>query len=264
MLRIALPFLLLIVAGCEMLESGTDLEAGEILFRIQEAHMEQTPTDPVLTLQLETADSYPCVNYAIGFARSRVRGGLLYTIRGVDEPRICLTAFGPAFGIDVFDLGPGVWEVGFRHFGATIRFAVTITEDAVRIGNATPAEGAVRPEHALYWRYPRNSFALYCRSNTSPALCREFEERLRALIDLEQLPVPEEGIWPYQIASPEGDTHRSEAFYRYANETDWETARQALVRFTTERLSPQPEAAIWLVNWRQDTVQSWTIAQNTP
>jgi len=88
--------------------------------------------DPLL-LVLQTEDIYPCLNYRLA-AALRVEDDTIVVVLGcVFPPPICLDALGPAgFNGDI-DLAPGAYVLELRAQGATDRYRVDVSSDAVRV-----------------------------------------------------------------------------------------------------------------------------------
>jgi hypothetical protein len=127
------PVALAVVAGCGLLDSW--LDTSPLSFSIYEGYfVNPPPPPPHIALIVTTETQYPCMNYrldgALRVAGTTLRVDIPGTVR---EPRICLTAIGPAGFRSALPVTTGTYTLEFRRAGLTDRYLIRVTVDAIEI-----------------------------------------------------------------------------------------------------------------------------------
>ena len=131
------------------------------------------------------------------------------------------------------------------------RYQVNITPEQVKVESTSSAFSGF--SEAIYLRYPKNSFALSCRTTPDdPTGCTDFKETLLSAIpDLAEFTFGP-GKIPYPVKLSSNELEPPPTFYRYEKEEDFEHAGELVVNFT--RLSTTPR--VTLVNWKDNRFSS--------
>ncbi|MBI1804763.1 MAG: hypothetical protein HY033_13565 [Ignavibacteriae bacterium] len=235
---------------------------GKVSLRIAEEFTRyDSASTPVLMLTMRTYDIYECFNFRIDYRLIRTNNEFDVTIFGVTAPSICLDALGPATSRDSFDVSPGEYHLAVHLHNMTDIYTVTVSESAVQL---TAHDSSVsRPEASLFWRYPRQSFAVYCGTLTSTSwMCTAFYDTLIHHLPLQEIEPPNVGVWPYSLESSGHYYDAPTRFYRYATEADFDSAGALLKRFAKTVIDTNAGVSVWMQNWRNKEYFSWML--NSP
>lgn len=249
-----------ILAGCGP-KNIQPLE-GRILFCVKEAYIGAAEgVEPTLYLFMETEKIYPCMNYSIEADIELQGTALNVDIRGVYQPEICLTALGPAVKGEFLKMEDGVYSLKFRN-GPVFQssYEVSIADDAVIVTEFS-GQTFTLPKFNVWWRYPRNSFAVICGTTTETAwVFEDFLGRLQAGVDLVAHEFPPHGEIGYPRA-PQGHqiNHPSRCFI-HEGDADFAAAGEILREYVRDVIGGMTGVSIWLLNWKNESFRSWTMA----
>ncbi len=249
--------LLALFSGCDSAAAGLAY-TGTLAVGLADLQSNTDPTArPQPTLALATDEIFGCANYRLNVAVRRSGRTLDLTVRDVELlGEVCLTALGPATFQTPLDVPAGTYRLRIRTGGAVDEYDLRVEADRLVL-DSVRAERTRVPE-PLVWRYPERSFVYTCGTFTGDeALCGQFQARLEAAVALSEVAVPSEGVWPYP-REPAGYYHNAPSrVYRYASETDFETAKDLLHVFTAEALVGRMGVGLAVANWRGDAGLSW-------
>lgn len=262
--RVVFPLFLVGVfslAGC----SPKDIRAleGRIFFSVQESYRQMAEgVEPSLYLSMETEKAYECCNYSIVADYQRAGAVQKVDIRGIEVPVICLTAFGPARGDRFLELEEGVYTLEFR-YGPLFRsvYKMTISREAVAINQTSGLAGLFTvPKFTVWWRYPRNSFAVICGTTTDKVwIYEDFLGRLRAAVDLTAHIFPPAGEIGYPRAPQGHQVNHPARYFVYRSEADFAAAGAVLRAYVRDVIGQTQGVSIWLLNWKNESFRSWMM-----
>jgi len=234
-----------------------DSLSGEILIFFGEGHPYSSDTgNPVFFMSQKTAFIYPNYNNSIAQDIKVSPGELEFSHKGVFFPDVQADAFGPATSRSSFKMETGVYRILFEYRDMTDRYDVTIDDSLVRIVQLD--SNYTQSTHQLFWRYRPQSFAVSC--GASAETCQEFVDSLLASLTLTEFFYPENGVIPFirrWVGQSNGGSTR---FFEYDNEDDFHLARDALERFTLNKIASQKGISITIESWRNEWARSWQFS----
>jgi hypothetical protein len=254
---------LIVLSSCAAPPADLNAREGRIFFSVSEVFRNGAEgVEPSLGLGQETEKIYGCCNYSIAASLHRFGGRLNISIEGIEMYDVCLTALGPATRLDLLELEEGVYDLEFMDGPNRCHYILTVTENAFLVadppGVAPP--GFVKPKFRVWWRYPRNSFAVLCGTMEDSAWVNEdFLQKLRAAVGLEEITFPADGELGYPRA-PEGHwVDHPARYFAYAAESDFAAAGEVLEAYVRDVIGRMPGVGIWLINWKNQSFRSWMM-----
>lgn len=251
--------LILFGLSCTDFGAGTNTTIeGRVSVRIFEGYpLLERPDNPTILLGMQTERIYPCFNYSILADVFSGPGAITVFLKGIHRPEDCLRAVGPATYLKPLPLSPGSHHLVFAHGSASDRFMVEVTTSSIRI-SPTTATVAVVPSR-LVWRIPAKSFAYICGTTAETAwMCDAFRDSLLSIASLREFSFPDSGEIPYPTASTGHWNDTPARYFLYADEADYDSAGAMLRRFAREVIGSNQGISIYLQNWRNVTIRSWT------
>lgn len=236
---------------------------GRFFFGVREAYPGgKAGVEPSLLLSMETEKIYSCCNYSIETFFQRLGSLLSVDIRGILQPDICLTALGPAFWGDFLELEEGVYSLEFMDGLQKNVFELTVAQNAVTVAEASGSGvGFALPKYTVFWRYPRNSFAVLCGTMDDTAwIYEDFLSRLRAAVELQEIEFPAYGELGYPRAPQGSHVNHRARFFTYAEESDFQAAGDVLRAYVRDVIGQPQGVSIWLLNWKNESFRSWQMA----
>jgi hypothetical protein len=256
--------LLLLAAGLLVLTacSPKDIQPfeGRLSFQVKESYRQMAEgVEPSICLSMETEKIYECCNYSIVADFLRTNALLMLDIKGIERPAICLTALGPAVGGRFLELGEGVYSLEFR-CGSARRsvYELAVNGEAITIAESSGAGGTFTvPQSTLWWRYPRNSFAVICGTTVETAwIFEDFLGRLQAGVDLVLHEFPPDGEIGYPRAPQGYYVNHPSRFFLYGEAVDFEEAGEILREYVRDVIGGMTGVNIWLLNWKNESFRS--------
>jgi hypothetical protein len=256
--------LLLLAAGLLVLTacSPKDIQPfeGRLSFQVKESYRQMAEgVEPSICLSMETEKIYECCNYSIVADFLRTNALLMLDIKGIERPAICLTALGPAVGGRFLELGEGVYSLEFR-CGSARRsvYELAVNGEAITIAESSGAGGTFTvPQSTLWWRYPRNSFAVICGTTVETAwVFEDFLGRLQAGVDLVLHEFPPDGEIGYPRAPQGYYVNHPSRFFLYGEAVDFEEAGEILREYVRDVIGGMTGVNIWLLNWKNESFRS--------
>jgi len=252
---------LVLLAACA--QKNITTREGRFFFAVSEAYPGgKEGIEPSLFLSMETEKIYPCCNYSIETFFQRLGSLLSVNVRGIYKPDICLTALGPAFWGDFLKLEEGVYSLEFLDGFQKSVFELTVAQDSVTVADTSGAGGGFAlPKYTVFWRYPRNSFALLCGTMDDTAwIYEDFLSRLRAAVELQEIEFPAFGELGYPRAPQGHHVNHPARFFSYAEESDFQAAGEVLRAYVRDVIGQPLGVSIWLLNWKNESFRSWQMA----
>jgi hypothetical protein len=237
---------------------------GRFFFGVSEAYPGgKEGVEPSLLLSMETEKIYSCCNYSIETFFQRLGSLLSVDIRGILQPDICLTALGPAFWGDFLELEEGVYSLEFMDGLQKNVFELTVAQNAVTVAEASASGvGFALPKYTVFWRYPRNSFAVLCGTMDDTAwIYEDFLSRLRAAVELQEIEFPACGELGYPHAPQGSHVNHPARYFLYGEDTDFAVAGDMLRAYVRDVIGQSQGISIWLLNWKNESFRSWQMGE---
>jgi hypothetical protein len=254
-----LAALIVLLAACA--QKNITASEGRILFAVSESYPGgKEGVEPSLFISMETEKIYPCCNYSIETFFQRVGSLLSVEARGIYKPDFCLTALGPALWGDFLELEEGVYSMELMDGTQKNVFELTVTQDALTVAGASGG-GFALPKSTVFWRYPRNSFAVLCGTMDDSAwIYEDFLSRLRVAVELREIEFPAYGELGYPRA-PEGHhVDHPARFFTYAEDSDFQASGEVLRAYIRDVIGQPQGVSIRLLNWKNESFRSWQMA----
>ncbi len=251
----------MLLSSCEtdFGEGGMSPISGKVAIKVFEGpeHYEEAGVPSVL-LEMHTEQIYPCMNFTIIGDVSTGQGLISVMLRGVYEPELCLTAFGPATYRRALPIGPGVYQLVVYNGFTSDRHTLEVTNSLIRIVPGTSAVSTIPAR--LSWRIPVCSFAYVCGTTTETGwMCEDFADSLLKIPGLREFSFPDSGEIPYPSVSS-GTWHTEPArYFLYATEADYDSAGALLGRYTHAVIGDRQGILLYLLNWRNVWYRSWMM-----
>lgn len=239
----------------------TPLE-GRILFSVGESYRDMSEAGPPgIILGLETEKIYGCCNFRLETSVGRVGGDIVADIRGVDTSGLCLTALGPACFGDFLELPIGRYTLTFRDGFARCEYRLTVDESSLTIERlAGSGEEWAVPEYSVFWRYPRDSFAVLCGTTVETSwIYEDFVARLRDAVGLREIEFPASGELGYPRAPQGHGVDHPGRYFIYEDPDDFAAAGELLRSYVRDVIGPSQGIGITLLNWRNQSFKSWLM-----
>lgn len=252
--RVGMVLLALIaLPSCDIF--GPDVEPldGSLAFRVRELHglTYSEVGEPDVGLLVETEREYSCL-LPLEAELSVTSSVVSVAVRGVGRPEMCPGAVGPASYRTLVPIGAGEHALRFGYAGEIDTYTLVISDQAVEIEGANGRFTA--PAVRRFWRYPPNSFASVCDAGDGhEAACDEFRATLERDLAIEGFTFPPGGVIPYPTAFAAHGRDWRVGYYRYADESTFRQAGEALRAF----MEQHPAVTVYVVNWLNEAYRSW-------
>ena len=256
-----LSAVLVLFAACA--QKNITAREGRLFFAVHEAYPGgKEGVEPSLLLSMETEKIYGCCNFIIDAFIHHLGSLLSVDIRGILQPDICLTALGPACLGHFLELEEGVYSLEFMDGLQKNVFELTVTQDSMTVAEASGSGlGFALPKYTVFWRYPRNSFAILCgMMNDTAWIYEDFISRLRAAVELQEIEFPAYGELGYPRAPQGHHVNHPARFFSYAEESDFQAAGDVLRAYVRDVIGQPQGVSIWLLNWKNESFRSWQMA----
>jgi hypothetical protein len=218
-----------------------------------------TPVSPSLYFKVNTAASFPCINYGIPTIVSLVDRHLNVDLGEITKPNFCLTEVGPATGHAELNLPDGDYTVTISSRGRTDTYGLAVTTSKTSLNSTSTS--FTEPNVVTYYRHPVNSFAFYCSGLLfDESMCSRFADRLTSL-SVEPLTFPNNGVWPYR-ANIGGYYAAPSQYFTYSDQSAWTEAKELLAEYV-RNLDHNCGRLLEVTNWQDDHERSWEIRPNT-
>ena len=162
-------------------------------------------------------------------------------------------------------LEEGVYDLEFMDGPNRCHYVLTVTEKALPFRSpilpASRCPDSPQPKFRVWWRYPRNSFAVLCGTTEDSAWVNEdfLSQKLRAAVELEEITFPADGELGYPRA-PQGHwVDHPARYFVYAAESDFAAAGDVLEAYVRDVIGQMPGVSIWLLNWKNQSFRSWMM-----
>ena len=267
-IQVYLFFLAILLTGCEKElisdhkfdeqyagYSGKDSVSSNVIFSISETYDNSYEVDtPKLRLNIRTTEIYSCMNFELACSEYNSDNTLIIRFNGITHSDICLTALGPAqFNTRILENINTLILIN----GQTIDgYILKITKEKV---DFTPVESSfTKPEYTRYYRYPENSFAYLCGTNSdNQYIYEEFLDTLLTGVELREFVFGSNGVLPYPESSNGYWNDPPAKYFLYSLETDFDKAGEILKAYTDNNLSYGDGTTISLIGWNNKNFRSW-------
>ncbi len=211
---------------------------------------------PSLELHFQTTKIYPCINFGIAITEEVDDYTLIVRFDSIIEHEICLTALGPASAR--IPLSENIQKLVLVNGEEIDSYNLHISDEKVSL---TPADTSFTQIEANTWfRYPENSFAFICGTNTDNTFhCGDFSSILLDSLNIKPFSFDGEGVIPYPISSSGHWNDNSTQFFTYENIEEFEKAGTLLKAYTMENIIPNSGVTLQLVNWKNQYYRSWMM-----
>jgi hypothetical protein len=210
------------------------------------------PQNPAIYLQLVSTNSFPCSNYYYPTSITVVSGSIRVEVGEPVEPKICLTAIGPAKSRVMLPIGEGVFTLELVTWLGTDTYQLSIL--AARLDLAPISASVTSPSWTRVYRYPPDSFELSC----SGPECFRVLEGLLDEHSLTEIMWPSDGLLPYRNQPDGWPMYRS---FRYHGEAEWQAIKEWVSSYDDAGFVC---ALFSVTNWRSETFRSWVATSLTP
>lgn len=242
-------FIATLFTGC--LNNSTKMEniANGINFSAAE-YFEFSKTLPIPAFGLFTNDNTPCGNNLI-YNRIFMSGTELeIEIEGYNKSGSCLGDPGPATALVPIYLENGEYDLKITYKEESDVYSLVLTDSTIQV-SPTRAPLFTTPNSELYWRYPKNSFAVLAGTHSdSLALYTQLFDSLETNFNLTEFTFPDSGSTPYPDSLNGYDVNYPSRFFRYSQDEDMVDAGNFIVRFGREHISDFADNRFILFDWR--------------
>jgi hypothetical protein len=209
---------------------------------------------PSIALSIATALEYPCANVRIDVRSRRARDTVAFTIVGLVDEIICLSAFAPA-GVRVpMPVRPGRYVIAVTRGPVTDRMALTVTR-ARLVVRPLGTLAFIRPDTSEFLRPAAQSFLLTCGTSNVPELCTDLVDWVarqpgvvrRPLSDADRIGVPLYGGYGRTV----------NALFDYAGVRALAPVRRCM-RLVADTLARSVGAGVTLQTAGGEVLRAWT------
>ena len=256
-------FCVLIWSSCNILDPSEEEYLpveGNICFKLWERYPSwDLKEPPKIQIRLQTEKQYPHTGFDI-IATMITHGNTInIKIDGIKNWNAGGDAISSAYWETFLDLSNGTYYLSVTNLHkmrAVDSYTIIVNENSIKIEKKN--QRFTIPEYALYWRYPKNSFAYTCKTlKKDSLLCYNFIDSLKKTIKLEPIHFPDDGINPYFTQSlPGRHYHHKNLYFHYFNESDYLKARDFLIDYTQNVIPNYEWVSISLVSWDNVTYKS--------
>lgn len=263
MKKIASLLFAILILGCTTNDDNTegynqyitgDTVAVTVNFMPVEMYDTNTTETPKLRLMLASTEMFPCVNYSLNTSIFTNGNELIIRFNTIEEPNICFTSIGPAMAY--VDLAENIDTVTFINGFDIDTYSVTVNTEAVAINS--PDGTFTHANVANTFRYPENSFAFVCGTNTTnTAIYNDFLSILQQNPALTEFEFQGEGRIPYPVITDGHWVNNPSVFFKYTNTAEYTALADVLNTYAEAYITPDSGVSIQLISWNNTTYRSW-------
>jgi|GEM_PF-795935 len=227
----------------------------DVILWPQETYTEENQV-PVLQLNFQTTKIYPCINFGIALTQEVDENTLIIRFDSIIRHQICLTAIGPASG--GIPIAENIQQLVLVNGDEIDRYDLFISSEKVSL---TPSDTSFTQIEANTWfRYPENSFAFICGTNTDNIQhCSDFYSILIDSLDVKPFNFQGKGVIPYPVSSSGHWNDNSTQFFTYADIEEFKKAGALLEAYTQDNIIPNSGVTLQLLNWKNQHYLSWMM-----
>ncbi|GBD91811.1 hypothetical protein BMS3Abin04_02543 [bacterium BMS3Abin04] len=249
-----------LLSSCEVLENNNytinPLDS-KIDFRIIESYPNyEKPSQPQIYLQLKTEKKYPCMNYEI-ITNYQIKNRIItLEIPGIEEPNICLTAFGPAAGSIKLGNLSGIYELKINNNNNfSDSYNLLINDSLIILDGKETAD--TKPLINFYWRHPKNSFAYTCNIfQADSSLCKKFIDTLKTVINITEFKFPDYAVVPYAALGPGNSYDINARYFYYESENEFDKIEEVMKVFKQNYFPNDEGVSLTVINWLNKKIES--------
>lgn len=209
---------------------------------------------PSLQLKISTTKIFPCANYILVTSEFTNENELIIRFDEILEPEVCLTATGPA--ISYIDLLENINKIILINGDTIDKYSVEITQGKVSI---TLIESNFTS--SLYdntFRYPENSFAYRCGTNTTNTyIYEDFLTIIEQNPNFTEFEFEGEGRIPYPESTEGNWVNHPSRFFKYTDYGEFENLENVLSDYSTENIEENSGVSISIIGWNNVKFYSW-------
>lgn len=170
------------------------------------------------------------------------------------EPDLCFTAIGPA--ISYIDIPENTDRLTFINGNIIDKYSIEINQEKVSI---TLIENSFTSStYNKTFRYPENSFAYVCGTNTNNTnIYEDFLAVLEQNPSFATFEFEGEGRIPYPESSDGNWVNHPSEFFIYSDEEEFENLGGVLNDYSTENIEENPGVSIAINGWNNINYYSW-------
>lgn len=209
---------------------------------------------PSLKLKLITTENFPCINYGLVVTEFINGSELIIRFDEILEPNICLTAIGPA--ISYIDLPENTNKITFINGNIIDKYSIEINQEKVSI---TLIENNITSSiHNKTFRYPENSFAYFCGTNTNNTnIYEDFSTLLEQNPNFTEFEFDGEGRIPYPESSDGHWVNHPSKLFIYSDYEEFENLQNVLNDYSIENIEKNSGVSIAIYGWNNVKYYSW-------
>ncbi len=219
-----------------------------------ETYQSYKKQEPLLILKLVTSKIFPCVNYGLSISKFINNNELIIRFNKIVEPKICLTAIGPA--TSYVDLPHNINKIIFINGNVIDKYAIEINEQKISI---TPIKNNFTK--SLYdktFRFPKNSFAYVCGTNkTNTYIYEDFASIIEKNSDFKEFKFGGEGRIPYPESSDGNWVNHPSKYYTYSNPEEFKKLAELLNDYAAKNIKKNSGVTISIYSWNNVNFHSW-------
>ncbi len=255
MKKYRINFLLLLILsffffGCDSNDNNESLEPidGKIFITVEEDFSSyEAIEEPKLYIKLRTEKVYPCFNYSIASDVKISGDRVLLNLYGIARPGICLTAFGPAHGIQRLEIPNSNFIFEIKANNLTDLYHLSVNEQIIslkEIDNIFTIDSL-----KTFYRTPENSFMLFYSpvyTIDSSDILNQLIDTIKSQVNLIEFTFPDSVNFIYKKYVGNSET-RIAKYFTYQKEEDYNKIIDICDSFTQNHWS---EYRIDLINFK--------------
>jgi len=213
-----------------------------------------TPQAPSLKLKLITAESFPCINYGLITTEFKNGNELIIRFDEILVPTVCFTAIGPA--VSYINLPENTDKITFINGNIIDKYSIEINQEKVSI--SLIENNFTSSLHNKTFRYPENSFAYVCGTNTNNTnIYEDFLTILEQNRNFTEFEFEGEGRIPYPESSDGHWVNHPSKFFIYSDFTEFESLETVLNDYSRENIEENSGVSIAIYGWNNLKHYSW-------
>lgn len=212
---------------------------------------------PAMVLGIETVQQYGCLGFRIRYSFVRRVDTLRVVLGAIERPKdLCALMLGPATMGQVLALPSGHYVLLIQGGKVSDQLELVITDSSSNL--VSKRTTFVAADERFWWRYPRNSLALFCENSLGVAksLCADVHGWLTTQPGIVQLYFPPKGVNPYRPdSSLSGDQMLS--VFRYRDPGALAVVRHCFSEIEVE-IRETVGVALTIRTWTGDQITAWS------
>lgn len=263
--------LILILIGCTIVSCSSDDEnsittseyseyiienaiATDINFMPEEIYTTNEIQAPILKLKLSTSEIFPCINYGISTTEFIKGSELIVRFEQIIEPEICLTAIGPA--VSYIELPQSVNAVTFINGSVIDTYSIDSNEEKIAI--TLIETNFTTSLHDKTFRYPENSFAYVCGTNTNNTnIYEDFSSIIAQNPDFIEFEFEGEGRIPYPETTSGNWVNHPSKYYTYTDAVEFNNLANIMNAYSSDNIEENSGVSISISSWNNINFYSW-------